>query len=115
MQQAVHMPCTWQGCIHARLFCAQNRRGCTIFVSQEEVIRYPSLVHSWCTFDHETPTPPLRPPVGGPHNGPGTGSDPYAHLRTLPAADPLEIQRLWQEQQLLARHMVLQQQSVAAR
>ena len=41
--------------------------------------------------------------VGGPKNGPGTGPDPFANLRTLnlgAAVDPLEIQRMWQEQQL---------------
>ena len=55
--------------------------------------------------------------VGGPRNGPGTGADPFANLRSLPTAtvDPMEIQRLWQEQQLRARQMVLQQQSVSAK
>lgn len=54
--------------------------------------------------------------MGGPRNGPGTGADPFANLRQpVASVDPAEIQRLWQEQQLRARQLVLQQQSLSAR
>eukprot|EP00955_Chlamydomonas_euryale_P044856 352987-Chlamydomonas_euryale.AAC.2 len=52
--------------------------------------------------------------------GPGTGSDPFAALRQQAAAqtpntmDATAIQRLWQEQQLKAREMVLRQQAASA-
>lgn len=50
-------------------------------------------------------------------NGPGTGADPFAAIRQpMPTTvDPLEIQRMWQEQQLRARQLVLQQQAVSAK
>jgi len=52
------------------------------------------------------------PPVA---TGPGTGADPFAALRQpVAAVDPIELNRMWQEQQLRARQMVLQQQAASA-
>ncbi|GAX82294.1 hypothetical protein CEUSTIGMA_g9723.t1 [Chlamydomonas eustigma] len=68
--------------------------------------------------DYKPKRQPAQPTerVGGPRNGPGTGADPFANLRQpVASVDPAEIQRLWQEQQLRARQLVLQQQSLSAR
>ncbi|GAX80268.1 hypothetical protein CEUSTIGMA_g7706.t1 [Chlamydomonas eustigma] len=48
--------------------------------------------------------------------GPGTGADPFAALRQIPSTsvDPSEITRMWHEQQLKARQLVLQQQAASA-
>ncbi|GLC45602.1 hypothetical protein PLESTB_001784400 [Pleodorina starrii] len=49
-----------------------------------------------------------------PGAGPGYISDPFYYLRQNVPTDPAEAQRLWLEQQLRSRQMVLQQQAVSA-
>ncbi|GLI69369.1 hypothetical protein VaNZ11_013962 [Volvox africanus] len=49
-----------------------------------------------------------------PGAGPGYISDPFYYLRQNVPADPAEAQRLWLEQQLRSRQMVLQQQAASA-
>lgn len=47
--------------------------------------------------------------------GPGTGADPYAYMRqAIVPTDPNAALRMWQEQQLKARQLVLQQQAASA-
>ncbi|KAG2437667.1 hypothetical protein HYH02_011047 [Chlamydomonas schloesseri] len=49
-----------------------------------------------------------------PGAGPGAVQDPFYYLRQNVPTDPAEAQRLWLEQQLKSRQMVLQQQAVSA-
>ncbi|KAG2441448.1 hypothetical protein HXX76_003071 [Chlamydomonas incerta] len=49
-----------------------------------------------------------------PGAGPGSIQDPFYYLRQNVPTDPAEAQRLWLEQQLKSRQMVLQQQAVSA-
>lgn len=50
-----------------------------------------------------------------PRAGPGTGADPYASYRQATVThDPQAQVRMWQLQQLQARHMVLEQQAKSA-
>ncbi|KXZ48038.1 hypothetical protein GPECTOR_31g402 [Gonium pectorale] len=49
-----------------------------------------------------------------PGAGPGYIQDPYYYLRQNVPTDPAEAQRLWIEQQLRSRSMVLQQQAASA-
>ncbi|EFJ49883.1 hypothetical protein VOLCADRAFT_89331 [Volvox carteri f. nagariensis] len=49
-----------------------------------------------------------------PGAGPGYISDPFYYLRQNVPTDPAEAQRLWLEQQLRSRQMVLQQQAASA-
>ncbi|KAG2485483.1 hypothetical protein HYH03_015757 [Edaphochlamys debaryana] len=49
-----------------------------------------------------------------PGAGPGSIQDPFHHLRQNVPTDPAEAQRLWLEQQLRSRQMVLQQQAASA-
>lgn len=47
--------------------------------------------------------------------GPGTGADPFASMRQVAVPqDPQAQVRMWQLQQLQARHMVLEQQAKSA-